>query len=141
LVLDALEQALHLRERTETLIHHSDRGSQYVSFRYTERLANSGVERSIGSGGGAGVILRGSATIQHSSIYGNDNGVRFIQYRSRRVKPAILMLFPRLYLPGGVAGLSSPSRRVSPTRGIFRTREEGGVVRTTAWAAPILNRR
>jgi putative transposase len=51
LVLDALEQALHQRERTEALIHHSDRGSQYVSFRYTERLANAGVERSIGSVG------------------------------------------------------------------------------------------
>ena len=51
LVLDALEQALHLRERTEALIHHSDRGSQYVSFRYTERLAEAGVERSIGSVG------------------------------------------------------------------------------------------
>ncbi len=45
-VLDALEQALYDRqpERTEALIHHSDRGSQYVSIRYTERLAEAGIE-------------------------------------------------------------------------------------------------
>lgn len=51
LVLDALEQALRLRERNQMLVHHSDRGSQYVAFRYTERLAAAGVERSIGSVG------------------------------------------------------------------------------------------
>jgi putative transposase len=51
LVLDALEQALHQRDITDSLIHHSDRGSQYVAFRYTERLAEAGVERSIGSVG------------------------------------------------------------------------------------------
>ena len=40
-VLDALEQALYDRqpERSDALIHHSDRGSQYVGIRYTERLA------------------------------------------------------------------------------------------------------
>jgi len=52
-VLDALEQALYDRqpERTESLIHHSDRGSQYVSIRYTERLAEAGIEPSVGSRG------------------------------------------------------------------------------------------
>ncbi len=52
-VLDALEQALYDRqpERTEALIHHSDRGSQYVSIRYTERLAEAGIEPSVGSRG------------------------------------------------------------------------------------------
>lgn len=52
-VLDALEQALYARqpERSETLIHHSDRGSQYVSIRYTERLAGAGIEPSVGSKG------------------------------------------------------------------------------------------
>ncbi len=39
LVLDALEQALWARRETAGLIHHSDRGSQYLSIRYTERLA------------------------------------------------------------------------------------------------------
>ena len=52
-VLDALEQALYDRqpERSESLIHHSDRGSQYVSIRYTERLAEAGIEPSVGSRG------------------------------------------------------------------------------------------
>ena len=52
-VLDALEQALYARqpERDETLIHHSDRGSQYVSIRYTERLAEAGIDPSVGSKG------------------------------------------------------------------------------------------
>ncbi|WP_374015138.1 IS3 family transposase [Massilia sp. BJB1822] len=52
-VLDALEQALYARqpERDDALIHHSDRGSQYVSIRYSERLADAGVEPSVGSKG------------------------------------------------------------------------------------------
>jgi putative transposase len=52
-VLDALEQALYARQpgRSDNLIHHSDRGSQYVSIRYTERLAEAGVEPSVGSKG------------------------------------------------------------------------------------------
>jgi putative transposase len=52
-VLDALEQALYDRqpERDGSLICHSDRGSQYVSIRYTERLAEAGIEPSVGSKG------------------------------------------------------------------------------------------
>jgi transposase InsO family protein len=52
-VLDALEQALYERQPAEGdgLIHHSDRGSQYVSIRYTERLAEAGIEPSVGSRG------------------------------------------------------------------------------------------
>jgi putative transposase len=51
-VLDALEQALYERQpEDDTLIHHSDRGSQYVSIRYTERLAEAGIEPSVGSRG------------------------------------------------------------------------------------------
>ncbi len=51
-VLDALEQALHdRRPARQALIHHSDRGSQYVSIRYTERLAEAGIEPSVGSVG------------------------------------------------------------------------------------------
>jgi len=49
LALDALEQALHFRSDTDGLVHHSDRGSQYVSIRYTERLAEAGIEPSVGS--------------------------------------------------------------------------------------------
>jgi transposase InsO family protein len=51
LALDALEQALHARAPDERLVHHSDRGVQYLSIRYTERLAEAGVERSVGSVG------------------------------------------------------------------------------------------
>ena len=53
LVLDALEQALHDRRPVEggRLIHHSDRGVQYVSIKYTERLAAAGIEPSVGSVG------------------------------------------------------------------------------------------
>ena len=52
-VLDALEQALYDRQPQQTggLVHHSDRGSQYVSIRYTERLAEAGIEPSVGSRG------------------------------------------------------------------------------------------
>jgi putative transposase len=52
-VLDALEQALHERRPTQRggLVHHSDRGSQYVSIRYSERLAEAGIEPSVGSVG------------------------------------------------------------------------------------------
>ena len=52
-VLDALEQALHDRRPVHRggLVHHSDRGSQYLGIRYTERLAEAGIEPSVGSVG------------------------------------------------------------------------------------------
>jgi len=50
-VLDALEQALWSRGRPEGVIHHSDRGSQYLSIHYTERLAEAGIKSSVGSVG------------------------------------------------------------------------------------------
>jgi putative transposase len=51
-VLDALEQALHDRRPLQGgLVHHSDRGGQYLSIRYTERLAAAGIEPSVGSVG------------------------------------------------------------------------------------------
>ncbi len=53
LALDALEQALYARRLgdEDDLVHHSDRGAQYVSIRYTERLAEAGIEPSVGSVG------------------------------------------------------------------------------------------
>ena len=53
IALDALEQALHERrlDPEDPLVHHSDRGVQYVSIRYTERLAEAGIEPSVGSRG------------------------------------------------------------------------------------------
>jgi len=51
-VLDALNQAICQRCPTGGgLIHHSDRGSQYLSIRYTERLADAGIDTSVGSVG------------------------------------------------------------------------------------------
>jgi transposase InsO family protein len=49
LVLDALEQALWARRETAGLIHHSDHGCQYLSIRYTERLAQANIDASVGS--------------------------------------------------------------------------------------------
>ncbi len=51
LALDALEQALYDRDLDGPLVHHSDRGVQYLSIRYTERLAAAGLEPSVGSRG------------------------------------------------------------------------------------------
>jgi transposase InsO family protein len=53
LALEALEQAIYERgeETTDRLVHHSDRGSQYLAIRYTERLAEAGIEPSVGSRG------------------------------------------------------------------------------------------
>ena len=53
LALDALEQALYDRETDAGLVHHSDRGSQYLAIRYTDRLAEAGIEPSVGSRGDA----------------------------------------------------------------------------------------
>ena len=52
-MLDALEQAIYDRcgDGVRGLIHHSDRGTQYLSIRYTERLADAGIEPSVGSRG------------------------------------------------------------------------------------------
>jgi transposase InsO family protein len=49
LVLDALEQALWARSDATGVVHHSDRGRQYLSIRYSERLAEAGIEPSVGS--------------------------------------------------------------------------------------------
>ena len=51
LALDALEQALHARPDLEKLVHHSDRGVQYLAIRYTEKLKDAGIEPSVGSVG------------------------------------------------------------------------------------------
>ena len=53
LPLTALEQAIFARQNTGHLVHHSDQGSQYLSIRYTERLADAGIEPSVGSVGDA----------------------------------------------------------------------------------------
>src|SRR5438067_2277280 len=52
-VLDALEQAIYDRcgQTTSGLVHHSDRGTQYLSMRYTNQLADAGIAPSVGSRG------------------------------------------------------------------------------------------
>jgi transposase InsO family protein len=50
-VLDALEQALHARSNLTGLVHHNDRGTQYLSFRYSERLIDAGIQASVGTTG------------------------------------------------------------------------------------------
>jgi putative transposase len=53
-VLDALEQAIHARGALGgELVHHSDQGTQYLSMRYTDRLADAGIAPSVGSCGDA----------------------------------------------------------------------------------------
>ena len=51
LVLDALNQALDVRDRPKGVIHHSDKGSQYLSIKYGERLKQSGLAASVGTTG------------------------------------------------------------------------------------------
>jgi len=52
-VLDALEQAIYDRrgDGMADLVHHSDRGTQYLSMRYTDRLTDAGIAPSVGSRG------------------------------------------------------------------------------------------
>ncbi len=63
-VLDALEQAVHQRQPGVGLIHHSDRGSQYLAIKYTERLAEAGIEPSVGSVGDSYEFKQGRAADQ-----------------------------------------------------------------------------
>jgi len=85
LALDALEQALYARGDTEHLVHHSDRGVQYLSIRYTERLAEVGIEPSVGSVGDSydnalaeSIIgLYKTEVIQHSGPWRNMEHVEF----------------------------------------------------------------
>ena len=51
LALDALEMAIWARRDLDELIHHSDRGGQYLAIRYTERLGEQGAVNSVGSKG------------------------------------------------------------------------------------------
>ena len=60
LVLDALNQALDARHRPKNVIHHSDKGSQYLSIKYSERLKQPGLAASVGTTGDftSGIALR-----------------------------------------------------------------------------------
>jgi len=79
LALDALEQALHARHDIEDLIHHSDRGVQYLSIRYTDRLGLAGSESSVGSVGDSydnalAETINGTGTVIGATTAGNVGG-------------------------------------------------------------------
>ena len=79
LVLDALEQALYARTGLKGLIHHSDRGSQYLSICYTERLAEVGIESSVGSVGDSydnAVAESFFSTLKNELVYDQDFRIR-----------------------------------------------------------------
>jgi len=85
LALDALDQALYARRDTKNLVHHSDRGVQYLSIRYTDRLAEAGIEPSVGSVGDSydnalaeSIIgLYKTEVIRHSGPWRNMEQVEF----------------------------------------------------------------
>ena len=87
-VLDALEQAVHERRPAKGmgLVHHSDRGSQYLSIRYTERLAEAGIEPSVGSVGDSYDNAL-AETINHSGAYAAPLGPRSPSYVQGRGHP------------------------------------------------------
>ncbi len=88
-VLDALNQAICQRAPSEAdkPIHHSDRGSQYLSIRYTERLAEAGIDASVGSVGDSYDNALAESII-HSGTYAAPPGPRsppYVQDRGRKV--------------------------------------------------------
>ncbi len=95
-VLDALEQALHERRPGTGLVHHSDRGVQYVSIKYTERLAEAGIEPSVGSLGDsydnalAETIRSRDAGSRHNLQHWSGCGFRFKPAGYSDLKPATI---------------------------------------------------
>src|SRR5260370_40289676 len=72
LALGALEEALATREVKPGLIHHSDRGVQYASFAYTERLVSVGVQISMSATGNAYDNAKAEAffkTLKQAEVY------------------------------------------------------------------------
>jgi transposase InsO family protein len=120
-VLDALEQALCARQPfgRSGLIHHSDRGVQYVSIRYTERLAEAGIEPSVGSVGDSydnalAETINGlyKAEVIHRKSWPGLEKVEWATltwvdgFNHRR------LLEPMGYIPPAEASLLSPTHRV-----------------------------
>ncbi len=85
-VLDALEQALHERHPVKgSLVHHSDRGGQYLSIRYTERLINAGIEPSVGSVGSRATQSNQSGQPQPASQLRRSRFGRYLGLKKKRV--------------------------------------------------------
>jgi putative transposase len=87
-VLDALDQALHDRRPVKRggLVHHSDRGSQYVSIRYSERLAEAGIEPSVGSVGDSydNALAETINGLYKAKVIGEDHGATSKPWSSPR---------------------------------------------------------
>ena len=109
-VLDALEQALHARRPVHRggLIHHSDRGSQYVSIKYTERLAGAGIEPSVGSVGDSYVtMLWPRPSMVFLLIHEAQQGCRDATYEPSRFPVAVPYPSPHRATPAYVVVTSS----------------------------------
>ena len=87
-VLDALEQSLSARraERDGELVHHSDRSSQHVSIRYSERLAEAGIEHSVVSTGDSYDNALAESRCRKPGVYS-----RSINLRTRAFRPSDCM--------------------------------------------------
>jgi transposase InsO family protein len=111
-VLDALEQALHERQPLHRggLVHHSDRGSQYVSIRYTERLADAGIEPSVGSVGDSydNALAETINGLYKAEVHPSAWAVAFV--RSRRVRDAGMGRLVQ-QSPAALAHRQHPTRR------------------------------
>jgi transposase InsO family protein len=132
-VLDALEQALHARGPAESgLIHHSDRGAQHVPIRYTECIAEAGIEPSVGSVGDShdnalAETINGlykSEVIRRRGPWQSLEAVEFATlewvdwYNTRRLLGPIGKILP--------AKATAPTRRSAPWRGGIQTKPPPG---------------
>ena len=158
LALDALEQALHERRAPrDGLIHHSDRGVQYLSLRYTERLAQRGIAPSVGSvGDSPDKGTRGQALRQRPGRVHH----RAVQDRTHRparpvaslrgggtrhppmgalVQPPAPVRTPRACASGYIRGtLRSPTARVGDGRLTQANHPPGNPGRFTRGGSPLV---
>lgn len=112
-VLGALEKVLHDRRSAprSSVVHHSERGSQYVSIKYTERLAEAGIEPSVGSVGGSydnALVKRSTASAKPRSSIGGDRSAASKPSSSRHWNGSIGSII------AGCWSRSATSRRPKP---------------------------
>jgi hypothetical protein len=116
--LDALEQALHERRPVHGggLVHHSDRGSQYVSIKHAERLAEAGIEPSVVSLAVPGIALQlAEAAIpqaQFADILRDDRGPTAAAKCHARIMRHVVAYSERI--PGRALSKRSEKQRPAP---------------------------
>jgi putative transposase len=125
LPLAALEAALESRRRPPGLLHHSDRGVQYASRRYRERLAEAGLRGSMSRTGNPydnAQVESFIKTLKHEEVYLHDYATvqdaidrlpHFLEEVYNRKTPPLI---PGLSAPGGVRGPACADRRVGQCR-------------------------